>query len=247
MSTRTIHWSASTASTNDLALAAATTASPGTVWLADHQRQGRGRRTSAGQRTWISPAGTSVLMSILLRPVLPFEQAPLLTMSTAVACGEVLGELAPVRLKWPNDLLLGGLKLGGILTEARVDHGRPSVVIGVGINVNTPAEALQAPAATSLLAHTGRHHDRLSLVHRLANAIEARGAELPGDGTLGPLWRRWQAMSDMDGRRVKIQAAGPMSGSEAVVVGVSSRGHLRVSVEGRAPVELRSGEVVFLP
>jgi len=143
----------------------------GAVAVADEQTAGRGR---LGRR-WLAPAGTSLLCSIQLRPQVSPERLPELTGIAARACTEAIAavtELEP-ELKFPNDLLVGGRKVAGILAEAR--EGR--VVLGVGINVNVPESDLPREVdrpATSLLAETGREVDRAELLVELLERLERR-------------------------------------------------------------------------
>jgi BirA family biotin operon repressor/biotin-[acetyl-CoA-carboxylase] ligase len=141
----------------------------GAVAAADEQTAGRGRLG----RTWTAPAGSSVLVSIALRPAVPPPRLPELSLVAGRACAAAIAEVAGVkaRLKHPNDVLLRGRKVAGVLAEAR--EGR--VVLGVGINVSQREEELpprpEAPA-TSLLLETGREHDRSELLASLLDHLE---------------------------------------------------------------------------
>jgi BirA family biotin operon repressor/biotin-[acetyl-CoA-carboxylase] ligase len=143
----------------------------GTLVAAGEQTAGRGR---LGRR-WLAPAGTSLLCSVQLRPDVPGERLPELTSVAAGACAEAieaLTGLVPV-LKYPNDVLLSGRKVAGVLAEAR--DGR--VVLGLGVNVNVPETALPQEVdrpATSLLVETGRELDRAELLAELLLRLEAR-------------------------------------------------------------------------
>lgn len=136
----------------------------GTVVVAQKQTAGKGRRG----RSWESPAGTNIYMSILLRPQIAVNKASMLTLVMAYSVGRVLKEKGyeSVQIKWPNDLVLSGKKICGILTEAEL-HGQEigHVVIGVGINVNekTFPEEL-ADKATSLYLERDVEEDRASLI-----------------------------------------------------------------------------------
>jgi BirA family biotin operon repressor/biotin-[acetyl-CoA-carboxylase] ligase len=143
----------------------------GAVAVADEQTAGRGRLG----REWHAPAGTSILCSIQLRPALPSQRYPELTIVGADAVADairVLTELEP-ELKHPNDVLIGGRKVAGVLGEA--SDGR--VVLGLGINVNVPADELPAEVrlpATSLLAELGAPVDRADLLVELLERLEGR-------------------------------------------------------------------------
>ena len=143
----------------------------GAVVVADEQTAGRGR---LGRR-WLAPAGTSLLCSIQLRPEITPERLPELTVVASHALAEAIEQLTGLRpeLKFPNDLLLGGRKVAGILAEAR--EGR--VVAGIGVNVNIGEAELPAEvetAATSLLVETGREIDRADLLVELLVRLETR-------------------------------------------------------------------------
>lgn len=171
-----ILWLETTTSTmDDAARLAADGAPEGLVVVADEQTAGRGR---AG-RSWIAPAGTSLLLSILVRPLLPADRLVTLPLMTGVAVAEAIERTANVQcqLKWPNDVLLNGQKLAGILTSTQASvTGGAAVIIGIGINVTTPAEALP-PGAISLLTATGTGVDRHQLLHELLARFAARYQE----------------------------------------------------------------------
>jgi BirA family biotin operon repressor/biotin-[acetyl-CoA-carboxylase] ligase len=158
----------STASTQ---LLLAPDAAEGTVVVADEQTEGRGR---LGRR-WLAPPGTSLLCSVQLRPAVPGERLPELTGVAARACAEAVAALTGLEpeLKFPNDLLVEGRKVAGVLAEAR--EGR--IVLGVGVNVNVSEEELPVEVdgpATSLLVETGREVDRAELLIELLDRLERR-------------------------------------------------------------------------
>jgi BirA family transcriptional regulator, biotin operon repressor / biotin---[acetyl-CoA-carboxylase] ligase len=143
----------------------------GALAVAEEQTEGRGR---LGRR-WLAPRGTSLLCSLQLRPDVPGERLPELTGVAAQAVAETIAALAGVgpELKFPNDVLVGGRKLAGVLAEAR--EGR--VVLGIGINVNVGAGDLPREVdtpATSLLVETGRELDRAELLAELLERFERR-------------------------------------------------------------------------
>jgi BirA family biotin operon repressor/biotin-[acetyl-CoA-carboxylase] ligase len=157
----------STASTQALI---APDAAEGTLVAADAQTAGRGRLG----RSWEAPAGTSLLFSVALTPAVPADRLPGLTLVAAHAVADALAAagLEPA-IKYPNDVLIRGRKVAGILGEAR--DGR--VVLGVGVNVNVPAGELprqtQTPA-TSVLLEKGERLDRGELLANLLEALERR-------------------------------------------------------------------------
>jgi BirA family transcriptional regulator, biotin operon repressor / biotin---[acetyl-CoA-carboxylase] ligase len=146
-------------------------ADEGTVAVASEQTEGRGR---LGRR-WYAPAGTSLLCSIQLRPNVPEKRLPELTGVAARACAGAIAAVTGLEpeVKFPNDLLLGGRKVAGVLAEAR--EGR--VVLGVGVNVNVPERELPSDVdrpATSLLVESGREVDRAGLLVELLERLERR-------------------------------------------------------------------------
>jgi BirA family biotin operon repressor/biotin-[acetyl-CoA-carboxylase] ligase len=143
----------------------------GAVAVAGEQTAGRGR---LGRR-WLAPAGTSLLCSVQLRPRVSSARLPELTGIAALACADAIAAVTNLEpeLKFPNDLLVDGRKVAGILAEAR--EGR--VVLGVGVNVNVAESDLPTEVdrpATSLLAETGRELDRAELLVELLERLEQR-------------------------------------------------------------------------
>lgn len=163
-------------STMDLAAeAAGAGAGAGTIFWAESQTQGRGRLG----RSWQAPAGQSLLVTLLLRPEIAVVRDPNLSREIAARVGQAVERVSGVRpaVKHPNDLLVGGRKLAGILCQTSVRGERLEyLLVGIGLNVNVPPEALPLPSATSLLAETGRSHDRDALLAAILTELAA----LPG-------------------------------------------------------------------
>jgi BirA family biotin operon repressor/biotin-[acetyl-CoA-carboxylase] ligase len=166
---------AEVASTNDRAIAAGRAGQPeGLAVLADRQTAGRGRKG----RVWASPAGVGLYTSILLRPAQPPARIPVLALVAGLGVVEAIEEVCglPARLKWPNDVLVAGRKVAGILAEtASTDERVGHVVVGLGINVNHgPAEFPEAlsPTAISLAMAAGRLIPRGELAAALYNALD---------------------------------------------------------------------------
>ncbi|WP_084786842.1 biotin--[acetyl-CoA-carboxylase] ligase [Bacillus tuaregi] len=149
-------------------------ASEGTVVIAEEQTAGRGRMA----RTWFSPKYTGVWMSVILRPQLLPHKAPQLTLVTAVAVVQAIEELASIKpqIKWPNDILLNGKKITGILTELQAESDRiNSVIIGIGMNVNQEQEMYPEELrsiATSLRIETGKSINRAELIRLVLAKLE---------------------------------------------------------------------------
>ena len=153
----------------------------GLVLVAEHQSAGRGRMG----REWVAPARSSLTVSFLLVPGdVPAERWPWLPLLTGVAAAAAVRRVTGVEvdLKWPNDVLAGGQKLGGILLE-RVDHGgAAAAVVGIGINCTQSAEELPVPEATSLALVTGGPVDRSALLGALVEELAARYDEWRAGG-----------------------------------------------------------------
>ena len=187
-----------------------------TVVVADQQLEGRGRRG----RTWRAPAGTSLLASIIVRPRLPQALLATLSLATAVATAEALRRVARVetKLKWPNDVLVGGRKIAGILLESRtgaraetgssVTAGIPPLVTIIGIGINLGQREFSpdlADSATSVALETGHAPSRESLLTALLEEFDTWRARLEGEG-FGPIREGWRRLSDTLGRRVTVDA-----------------------------------------
>ncbi|MBN1430208.1 MAG: biotin--[acetyl-CoA-carboxylase] ligase [Anaerolineae bacterium] len=161
-----VHYYPQVKSTNDVARELAEKDAPeGTLVVTDMQTRGRGRLA----RQWIAPPGSSLLMSIILRPNLPPTHAHRLVIACGLALAEACEAVTGVRVagKWPNDLQVGGKKVAGILAESAIEGEQLAwVIIGAGLNVNQvfePDDPL-AKTATSLRMETGRSHDRASVL-----------------------------------------------------------------------------------
>jgi BirA family transcriptional regulator, biotin operon repressor / biotin---[acetyl-CoA-carboxylase] ligase len=197
---RDVRWYAQLTSTNDLAARLAECGSPeGVVVVADAQTAGRGRHG----RSWCSPAGAGLYISVILRP--PPRATSLLTITAGVALVEGIGAATGLlaALKWPNDVYLERRKVAGILAEAAPSH----VVLGVGVNVSRaayPADVSQT--ATSLESELGRAVDRGTLLVECLAAFEARYDDVRSDrrGTVVDAWRAYAR--PLLGRRVEWDA-----------------------------------------
>jgi BirA family biotin operon repressor/biotin-[acetyl-CoA-carboxylase] ligase len=174
-------------STNDVALAAARRGErEGLAVVADLQTEGRGRRG----RRWVSPPGVGLYLSVLLRPILPPRRAPLISLAAGVAVAEGIVQVAGLspRLKWPNDVQLGGKKVAGILAELAADGDVVGhIVLGIGLNLNHQAADFPEEVrgeATSLFLESGCVYDRGSVASAVLNALDRWyltfcGAEFP--------------------------------------------------------------------
>ena len=187
-------------STNRYARALAQQGAPhGTLVLADEQTAGRGRRG----RGWISPAGEGVFMSLILRPQAHPSQVARLSLLTALAVAEgIAGETGlDARIKWPNDIVVGGSKVCGMLLEMNADEQSVhDVVAGVGINVHQTAFPEEiARTASSLDLLSGRRQSRAALVRAFLGAVERATALSDAD-----MMRAYRGRSATLGQRVQV-------------------------------------------
>jgi BirA family biotin operon repressor/biotin-[acetyl-CoA-carboxylase] ligase len=162
---------------------------------------------------------------VLLRPAIPARFAPQITLLAGVAAAAAaLAEGVMPVLKWPNDLLLHDRKAGGVLAELEVgpEGSVDFVVLGIGLNLNVPPEALPAdvaPIATSFAAVLGRPVDRSAFARRLLEALDAWFARFRRDG-FGPVREAWTRLSGLPGRRLSV-AIGARGGATEIVAGVA--------------------------
>jgi BirA family transcriptional regulator, biotin operon repressor / biotin---[acetyl-CoA-carboxylase] ligase len=242
---RAFHYYSIVDSTNTRAAELAEQGAPhGTIVCADEQTRGRGRLG----RTWASPPGVNLYISLLLRPPLPPAQAPQLTAVTAVALAEAVEGAAGGRagLKWPNDLFLGGKKAAGILAEMSTDLDRiRHVVIGVGLNVNGgPASFTEEirEGATSLLIETERTYARVAILARFLDAFSESYSAFLRDG-LGRLLPGWERRDILKGKRVRLRIRDEEVPGTAD--GMDAEGALLFIREGANSAErVVSGEIV---
>jgi BirA family biotin operon repressor/biotin-[acetyl-CoA-carboxylase] ligase len=206
-----------------LARLAAEGAAEGTVVTAWHQTAGRGRR---GRRWWDVP-GQSLMMSVLLDPPVPAGRAPELSLVAGLAVADALEVAAGVtaRIRWPNDVLIDGRKISGVLPEAvaRGDGRLAHVLLGIGINVDQDGfpDDLR-DAATSLKLATGRTYDHGRLLQTVLDALDRRYDEWLSAGFAG-LRDEWRRRACTLGERVRTA-----DGREGVAVDVDESGALLV-------------------
>jgi BirA family biotin operon repressor/biotin-[acetyl-CoA-carboxylase] ligase len=204
------------ASTNDVAFASARQQNvDGLVIVAEHQSAGRGR---AG-RKWHSPPGANVLLSALLTgDELP--PAGAITIAAGLAAAEAAEGAcgASCRLKWPNDVMLDGAKVAGVLVEQRSASGLPAVVVGIGMNANAcpPPADVHHPAGT-LADALGRPIDRIDLARQVIARLDLWVA-LACDGQTELIRRSWRQRCDLLGRRITVRCAGRMHVGRALDV-----------------------------
>jgi BirA family biotin operon repressor/biotin-[acetyl-CoA-carboxylase] ligase len=230
-------------STNAEAMAWARAGAPeGAIIVAEHQTAGRGRLG----RAWNDAPGQSLLLSVVLRPELPTHRLGLMTLAGGVAVAEAIAECtAPIepRIKWPNDVLLGGRKCCGMLLESSLGSDL-FVVLGIGLNVNqTEFPPPLAERATSLRMETGCLILRAALLRRLLARLEYWTESLAQDDGASV---REAFVARMIGRgehvTVRLTDDGPPV--EGVIEGVDDAGALRFRI-GDTVRALHAGEVTF--
>jgi BirA family transcriptional regulator, biotin operon repressor / biotin---[acetyl-CoA-carboxylase] ligase len=239
---RIVHYFRTDSTNNAASKLAAAGAPHGTVVVAEEQTAGRGRLG----RDWYSEKSSGIYASLILRPLLPPASAPAITLMAGVAAHHALSAATGLRfdIRWPNDLLTGGKKVCGILTEMSAElDSLHHVVLGIGINVNhreMPAEL--KPAATSLRIEAGKNFSRAHILVALLKEFEKQYKVLLGEG-VAKITGAWAAASSFaEGRRVRVSApSGPYA---ATTAGLDVNGALRVRKENGEVLSLISGEVV---
>ena len=213
----------------------------GTLIVADEQTQGRGRRG----RSWKSLKGTNISMTLILRPDLEPSRASMLTIVMGLSVAQGLKELLelPIEIKWPNDAVLNGHKLCGILTEmsAQIDYIN-YVVVGTGINVNLPEipEDLKE-IATSLLIETGHTVNRAEVIGAVMRAFARNYESFIETGDLSGLRDAYNEILANRDRQVRV--LDPKDPYEGVALGINPRGELLVRKEDGSVSEVYAGEV----
>ena len=223
----------------------------GTLVLADRQTAGRGRLG----RSFFSPPGGGLYLSLLLRPPGSVEHLHEYVFVAAVAVAEAIRERLPsvdLEIKWPNDVLLAGLKTSGINLPAQLDGDRAvSAILGVGVNVNTRREDFPEELrtiATSLRIASGAEQDRLGFALDLLERLE-RGIDGLRSGGFEPVLDCWRRYFRMEGARVRVGGPGVPREFEGTVEGVDADGALVLDAvrDGRARRErVLAGDVTLL-
>lgn len=213
----------------------------GTLAVADSQSAGRGRRG----RTWDSPAGSSIYMSVLLRPRILPDRAPMLTlvMACSVAEGIMDCEDVKVQIKWPNDIIINGRKLVGILTEmsTQIDYIN-HVTVGVGINVNMTEfpEEIRG-TATSLRLETGHVVKRARLIAAIMERLEQNYGIFLQTEDMSGLMEKYSSLLVNQGKEVMV--LGAKEEYKAYAVGINNTGELIVRREDGTEEAVYAGEV----
>jgi BirA family transcriptional regulator, biotin operon repressor / biotin---[acetyl-CoA-carboxylase] ligase len=229
-------------STNTSAMAAAADGAPeGSVFLAEEQTAGRGR----GANTWHSPRSTGIYCSAILRPAMPPSQVLVLSLAAGLAAQSAIQQIdagVNIDLKWPNDVLIDGKKVCGILTEMNAEATRVRfIVVGIGINVNQ-ASFPDGLDAISLRQATGQEWSRVELVAALLKSLDREYREILAglNGQKSILRRFAENSSWVQGRLVTVTENG--GSTEGTTEGLDERGFLRVRTTNGVQIVL-SGTV----
>lgn len=199
----------------------------GTVVIAEEQISGRGRM----ERSWHSPKYTGIWMSLILRPNIPLQKAPQLTLLTAVSVVQAIEDLTELHpeIKWPNDILINGKKITGILTELQAESDRiHSIIIGIGINVNqriTDFPLDLQNTATSIMIEKGSEISRASLIKSIFTQFEKMYLLYLAEGFL-PIKLLWESYATSIGKQLKARTL--TKTIEGKALGITDDGVLRI-------------------
>ena len=217
----------------------------GEIVIAEAQTQGRGR---LGRR-WQSPPFANLYFSVILRPTLAPSRAPQITLMAAVALAETVAQFVPqpAMIKWPNDILVDGKKLAGILTEAACDAERLNyVILGIGVNLNYRLSSMPDDLrgrATSVAELAGNSVDRESFLMRLIHALNRCYGELEESG-FAALAPRWDARFGQRGKRVRVDLLDQSIAGRAI--GIDHEGALLIEDSQGECHRVLAGDVIPL-
>jgi BirA family transcriptional regulator, biotin operon repressor / biotin---[acetyl-CoA-carboxylase] ligase len=199
----------------------------GTLVISEEQVAGRGRMT----RSWYSPKYTGIWMSLILRPNLPPQKAPQFTLIAAVAISQAIEEISGIEaeIKWPNDILIRGKKVTGILTELQADADKiHSIIIGMGVNVNQSSTDFAAdiqPIATSIAIEAKKKIPRAQLVRRILEKLEIY-YDLYMEEGFRPIKLMWESRAVSIGKNI---IARTINGTiEGKALGITDEGILQL-------------------
>ncbi len=209
--------------------------------IADRQTDGRGRRG----RSWISPAGTDIYMSLLLRPQIRTENASMITIVAALAVASGIAEATGLEagIKWPNDAVIGGKKICGILTEMTTELGEVNYVVpGIGINVNSLEFSPEiAETATSLRIALGAPVNRTRVIRAvMKHFAEYFGVFLKTEDLSGLREKYESMLVNLD---QEVMVLDPKGAYRGIAHGITNTGELRVTREDGTETKVLSGEV----
>lgn len=216
-------------------------AESGLLIVADKQIKGRGRRG----RSWESPAGSNIFMSLLLRPTLKMESASMITLVMALSVSEAITEMTGLfaRIKWPNDVVVNGRKTVGILTELFVNgDGSWYLICGVGININQksfPGEL--AETATSLFLESDTETDRRKLTEKVMERFDENYRTFCNKETMEDLMEVYNTL--LVNKDAAVRVLDPKGEYEGMALGINREGELLVRKEDGSIEDVYAGEV----
>ncbi len=217
----------------------------GTVVVAENQTKGRGRLG----RTWASPPGGNIYMSVILRPSIQLREGTLLTIIAGIACCRALKDISglPVEIRWPNDLIISGKKVGGILTEIKASAGNiVFAVMGIGINVNSSAEDFPPDVkgtATSIRDETAKEHSIDVLIAGILRELQ-RCSDILAEGGKELILDEWRKSTTMLGKTVKaVLASETLTG---VAEDVDEQGMLILRLPSGLLKKINAGDLTIL-
>ena len=216
----------------------------GQLVVSDIQTQGKGRRG----RTWLSEVGSMICMSMVLRSSIPIDRVSAITLVAALAVSEALRDLTKesnvqVKIKWPNDIIISGKKVCGILTEMSCDmEGVKYVVVGIGVNVNTKSFPKELDEiATSIYNETGKMLKRSLVVAKIIEIFEKYYEIFENDRSFEKLKLLYE--EQMINKNKKVKVLGIREEFEGIAKGIDDNGELLVETESGEIRGVVSGEV----
>ena len=242
---RVIHYFQTIDSTNSKAYQLALEgAQEGEVVVAESQEKGRGRLG----RGWFSPPFLNLYLSVILRPKIPPHRASLITLMAAVATADAverISEISPV-IKWPNDILLRGRKVAGLLNEIHSETDRIHfVILGIGVNLNTDRGMFSREireVATSLKEETGRTISRKTFLETLLHELELRYSAFLNEGP-EIILKAWRDRAQIKGRRVRVTSF--RETLTGIAVDVDSDGTLMMTMEDGSQRRIVAGDIEY--
>lgn len=228
-------------STNTIAFSLAEQGMPeGTVIFAEGQRKGKGRLG----RTWASPKSQGIYLSLILRPKIAPVKASLITLLAAVSCAEAIRKICGLsaQIRWPNDILVNNKKICGILTEmATQNHTVKFIILGIGINVNTPVGKLPSGASSLREETVKTEFSRLELARELLHQLDQDYLRFRQKGSKRVI-TQWKNLSALSGKRVKVSFAHRTI--EGLAQDIDEQGALIVRLDNGFKQHVLAGDIV---